>query len=179
MEHISDLEEYISIDTYFDDVIQYIISNCPNIKYLNLQKQELKNETLKLIADRNLKIVVMLNGTDFSYFENHISELEKQGILRNNIIVDPGIGFGKTKQENINIIKNDLHKLKEFGCEVMLAHSRKSFISNFSNTTAENRDIETIAISAYSFDSTEVDYLRIHDVKSHMRFFVTKKYMEN
>lgn len=162
----------ISIDTYFDEVIEYTIKKHPNIKCINVQQlNRLEEATLNLIADRNLKIIVMLNGRDLYWFEYAVSTLEKHGIRRSNIIIDPGIGFGKTKLQNIEAIKN-FRDLRRFECDIMLAHSRKSFISLFSNSNVENRDIETIVFSAFTANTARVDYIRVHNVKDHMRFFV-------
>lgn len=177
LEFCSDID-FISIDTYSDDVINYTVSNYPKIKCINVQQQKLQDKTIKLIADRGLKMVIMLPGINFSFFEQTMMKLEKFGIQRENIIVDPGIGFGKSKRENIEIIKN-LYRLREVGCEVMLAHSRKSFISTFSASKAEDRDIETIAVSSFAFDNGAVDYIRVHNIEKHMKFFVTRSVMNN
>lgn len=165
----------ISIDTYSNEVLEYAVKNYSDmIKLVNIQQlDKLKKETIKLIANNNLKIVIMLQSMDSHWFENAINNLKKQGIQQSDIIVDPGIGFGKSKLKNIEIIKN-LHNLKQFGCEIMLGHSRKSFISFFSNAEATNRDIETVTISSFVTDINAVDYLRVHDVKKHMKFFVAK-----
>jgi 2-amino-4-hydroxy-6-hydroxymethyldihydropteridine diphosphokinase/dihydropteroate synthase len=56
----------------------------------------------------------------------------------------------------------------------MFAHSRKSFISCFSNEIAAHRDIETLAISDFAV-AQKMDYLRVHNVKDHMKFFVAKQ----
>ncbi len=175
LERCSDIDG-ISIDTYFDEVIECFIKKHKNIKWINDQNSKLSPKTIKLIADQNLKLVIMLHGTDFSWFKKRIQELEKLGMRYENIIVDPGIGFEKTKRQNINIIKN-IKNLKDINCEILLGHSRKSFISFFSNESAKDRDIETIAAS--SLAAAEIDYLRIHNVKDHMRFFVTKHCIEN
>lgn len=178
LERCSDID-CISIDTYSNEVLEYALKKYPNIKYANIQKLEkLNEETIKLIANNNLKIIIMLQEVDYHWFEKAIRNLEKQGIQKSNIIIDPGIGFGKNKLQNVEIIKN-LHDLKRFGCEIMLAHSRKSFISLFSNTDAKNRDIETVAVSSFATDTGMIDYLRVHDIKKHMKFFVAKTVFNN
>lgn len=173
LERCSDVD-CISLDTYSNEVLKYVIKKYPNIKCANVQQLEkLNKETIKLIANNNLKIIIMLQGTNYCWFENAINDLEAQGIQQANIIVDPGIGFGKNKRQNIEIIKN-LHELTQFGCEIMLAHSRKSFISAFSNANASDRDIETVAFSSFAADTKAVDYVRVHDVEKHMKFFVAQ-----
>jgi 2-amino-4-hydroxy-6-hydroxymethyldihydropteridine diphosphokinase/dihydropteroate synthase len=174
LERCSDLD-CISIDTYFDDVVKYVIKN-HNIKWINDQNSKLNSESIKLIAEKNLKLVIMLHGNDISWFDDRIKKLEHCGMKRENIIIDPGIGFGKIKHQNIEMIRN-INELRQFGCEILLGHSRKSFISFFSNFEAKDRDIETIAVSSVVAD-IGVDYLRVHNVQDHMRFFVGKHCIE-
>ena len=99
--------------------------------------------------------------------------MKNLGLRQENIVIDPGIGFGKTKQENIEILRH-IGDLKNFGCKIMVGHSRKSFMEKFSSEKAENRDVETLAAS-YFLDNQNVDYLRVHNVRDHMRMFCTKK----
>ncbi|HEU5047874.1 MAG TPA: dihydropteroate synthase [Rickettsiales bacterium] len=82
-----------------------------------------------------------------------------------NIIIDPGIGFGKNAEQSLSLIKNIGH-LKALGVEIMGGHSRKSFLSLFTDKPAAQRDPETLIISQYLVRQG-VDYLRVHDVKSH------------
>lgn len=83
-----------------------------------------------------------------------------------NIIVDPGIGFGKTQSQNIEIIKR-LGEFKSLGYPVMLGASRKSFLGV---TDDDNvlKDALTLAYSAIAIQEG-VDYLRVHNVKWHRK----------
>ena len=162
----------LGIDSYFDEVVQFALKY-QNICWINDQRAQLSRETIKKIADAGAKLVTMLHDTDFSWFRERINQLRNFGMARENIIIDPGIGFGKTKSENIAILKN-IDKLKDFGCEIMVGHSRKSFMEKFSSEKAENRDIETLAVS-YFLDDHSIDYLRVHNIRDHMRMFSAKK----
>lgn len=92
-----------------------------------------------------------------------------------NIIVDPGIGFGKTRENNFEIIRR-IEELKGLGYPVMLGISRKSFLQLDTN---EDRDIFTTAINALAIER-KVDYIRVHNVKMHrtlidlMKMFMIK-----
>jgi 2-amino-4-hydroxy-6-hydroxymethyldihydropteridine diphosphokinase/dihydropteroate synthase len=174
LEHCGTMD-YISLDSYFDEVVKYAMKKS-RLKCINDQNSRLSNETIKLIADCGIKLVVMLQGTDISWLEKRIKYLESLGMIRKNIILDPGIGFQKTKLQSLEITKN-LGKIKELGCEILYAHSRKSFISFFSNATAVDRDAETLAVS--DFISHTADCLRVHNVEDHMKFFVAKHQLEN
>ncbi|MDR0555742.1 MAG: dihydropteroate synthase [Holosporaceae bacterium] len=172
LEKTSDIADCLGLDTYFDEVVKYAIKKY-NLKWINDVKSQLSDEVIKLIADRNAKFVIMLHGMNISWLAERVSYLENLGFKRANMLLDPGVGFGKSKLENIEIIRN-ISRIKEMGCGVLLAHSRKSFISSFSNAATENRDLETLAISALAAERG-VDYLRIHNLEWHMRFFVAQK----
>lgn len=87
-----------------------------------------------------------------------------KGIAHENIIVDPGIGFGKTREDNFEILK----RIEEFyglGCEVMLGLSRKSLL-NMTDESNEMKDIFTVALNTLAIER-KVDYLRVHNVLLH------------
>jgi 2-amino-4-hydroxy-6-hydroxymethyldihydropteridine diphosphokinase/dihydropteroate synthase len=119
----------------------------------------------------------MLHGGDLLWLGDRINYLRKLGIKKTNIIIDPGLGFGKTKYENVRIVKR-LKLLHQFECEILLGPSRKSFISAYSHASVEDRDLETIAMSFFASRAGD-DYLRVHNVKDHMRFFVASHCIEN
>ena len=79
-----------------------------------------------------------------------------------NIIIDPGIGFGKTRENNFEIIRR-LEEFKSLGYPVMLGISRKSFLNLDNN---EEKDIYTVAFNALAIER-KVDFIRVHNVKMH------------
>ncbi|MDR3155755.1 MAG: dihydropteroate synthase [Holosporaceae bacterium] len=163
----------ISLDTYFDEVVRHVLQNShAKIEWINDQMATLAADTLKLLADRDIKLVTMLHGTNFSWLEQRVKYLENLGMRRSNIIIDPGIGFGKSRHDNVRIIKR-LDELKTFGCKILLGASRKSFIAAHSNAAVMERDLESIAVACFTQLNNSVDYLRVHNVRDHMRFFVT------
>ncbi|MDR2107261.1 MAG: dihydropteroate synthase [Holosporaceae bacterium] len=166
----------LSIDTYFDEVAEYVLKN-PNVKCINDQNSRLQPRVIKRIADRGAKLVVMMHGTDLRQIEDRIRYLENLGMSRSDLIADPGVGFGKSRRENMHIIKN-LNSLKQFGCEILLGASRKSFISACSAAAAGDRDPESVAAANFAVGAG-VDYIRIHNVRDHMRFFTVKYCLEN
>lgn len=106
-----------------------------------------------------------------NWAEKSISRLLTLGFDQSSIIIDPGIGFGKSLYQNIWLLRN-IEALQSFGCKVLVGHSRKSFISSFSTEPVFNRDLETIALSSVLHN--KVDFLRVHNVRDHMRFFVAQ-----
>lgn len=91
-----------------------------------------------------------------------ISKAEAAGIGRGKIIVDPGIGFGKTQEHNLAIIRR-LHELHILGCPVMLGASRKSFLGQITGTDADRR-LEGSLAAAVMGVVNGADIVRVHDV---------------
>jgi dihydropteroate synthase len=88
-----------------------------------------------------------------------------------NIIIDPGIGFGKTRENNFEIIRR-VEEFKGLGYPLMLGISRKSFLQSDNN---EERDILTTALNALAIER-KVDFLRVHNVKMHKALVDLMKY---
>ena len=96
-----------------------------------------------------------------------IAAAEHAGVPRNNIIIDPGIGFGKTWQQDIEIIRR-LRELKELGLPILVGTSRKSLIKMVLNLPANQRVEGTAATVAISI-ANGADIVRVHDVKQMAR----------
>ena len=99
------------------------------------------------------------------WFEEKIKQLIHLGINEKRIVLDPGIGFGKTVADNCIIIHN-LPILRKIGFPILLGISRKSFMAKTLNKPAEELLPATIAINTLAVIS-QVDILRVHDVKEH------------
>jgi dihydropteroate synthase len=99
----------------------------------------------------------------YDFFENKIKFLRSKGIKHSNIMIDPGIGFGKNLKHNMNLIRG-ISIFHTLGFPILLGLSRKKFIKELSgkNDTKE-RIGGTIASSLYSM-MQGVQTLRIHDV---------------
>jgi len=115
----------------------------------------------------------------YDFFEERIKFLRSKGIKHNNIIIDPGIGFGKNLKHNMNLIR-DVSIFHTLGFPILLGLSRKKFIKDLSgkNDTKE-RIGGTIASSLYSM-MQGVQILRIHDVNELIQSIkVFKQLMKN
>lgn len=99
--------------------------------------------------------------------EATLTRLGQSGITPDRIILDPGIGFGKTAEQSLSIIQH-ISKLKSLGTEILVGHSRKSCFGIFTDVPSAERDIETYAASLFLAQQA-VDYLRVHTVKGHSR----------
>jgi len=99
------------------------------------------------------------------YFEKAVWTANCVGIRQ--IIVDPGIGFGKTPEHNLMMIKN-IYEFKKLDCPVMIGISRKSFIGKILGGEASDRLEGTLALDTISI-LNGANILRVHDVKEAVR----------
>lgn len=96
------------------------------------------------------------------FFKEQIGRAVKAGIKEDNIILDPGIGFGKEYRHNIEII-NGIPFFKKLGFPVLIGASRKSFIGTATGKTADKRIFGSMAAAAVSVIKG-ADIIRAHDV---------------
>ena len=87
----------------------------------------------------------------------------ESGINRENIIIDPGIGFGKRLEDNLSIIKN-IETFRDSGYPVLMGHSRKSFIGIVTGRETDDRLAGSLAAGIISAING-ADILRVHDVR--------------
>jgi len=98
------------------------------------------------------------------YLKTSITIAEKTGLKKEKIVIDPGIGFGKTVEHNLQLIKH-LDNFKILGCPILLGTSRKSFIGKTLKLDTTNRLEGTIATCVAGV-MQGANFLRVHDVKA-------------
>lgn len=96
------------------------------------------------------------------YLQERVSALTDRGVAANRIVVDPGVGFGKTAQHNLSLLSN-VEKFRQFGHPVLIGHSRKRFLGKIIGRTVEERLAGTIGVSI-ALAQQHADILRVHDV---------------
>lgn len=126
-----------------------------------------------VIADSGVACCLMHNRKDASYeyfFEDMSRDLqsilkiaEKEGIKKEKIILDPGVGFGKTYENNLEVIRR-IGELKRLNYPILLGASRKSVVGLSLNLPVEERLNGSLAISAYAV-SQGCAFLRVHDIR--------------
>ena len=99
----------------------------------------------------------------YDFFENKIKYLRSKGIKHNNIILYPGIGFGKNLKHNITILKN-ISIFHSLGFPIMLGTSRKRFIKELSGENDSKERLGGTISSSLLAIMQGVQILRIHDV---------------
>ena len=142
---------------------------------------EYDSKMAEIIAKYDVQVIIQHSSGDTdSMAENHvktnladeiflslkqkIDNAIRAGIGPENIIVDPGIGFGKTREQNFELVKR-IGELHSLGCLVMLGVSRKSLL-DMQDKDNDYKDIFTVVLNALALERG-VDYLRVHNVKLH------------
>jgi 2-amino-4-hydroxy-6-hydroxymethyldihydropteridine diphosphokinase/dihydropteroate synthase len=108
-------------------------------------------------------------STVYLWAEEQLAHLEQAGIDRQRIILDVGIGFGKTAEQSLLLLQH-IHIFKQLNVRLLIGHSRKSFLQLFTPYPAELRDVETVATSLY-LSGQLIDYLRVHNIEMNARAF--------
>jgi dihydropteroate synthase len=103
-------------------------------------------------------------GEILDFFRERLSWLRDQGVDCRRIILDPGIGFGKTLAHNLIILKN-LSAFSALGQPILLGHSRKRFLGDITGMKVAERDLATAVVSAFAV-MQGVYIVRVHDVSS-------------
>ena len=169
----------ISVDTYkakvAAEVLQQGVHLINDISGLNFD-----SEMKKVVAKYDVPIVVMhikgtpkdmqrnpsydnLIGEIYDYLSTSVTMAIDAGISRENIVIDPGLGFGKGLGDNYEILRN-LDEFNKLACPILIGPSRKSFIGNVLNTEADQRLEGTAAAVALGIHNG-ADIVRVHDVK--------------
>ena len=102
----------------------------------------------------------------FKELKNKIDYAVSKGIKKENIIVDAGIGFGKTREQNFEILRR-WKEFKSLDCPVMLGISRKSLL-NMPQADNKEKDLYTLALNSILINEN-IDYIRVHNVKIHRK----------
>ncbi len=170
----------ISIDTYKSEVARHAIEGGATIVN-DISALTFDPAMAPLIAETNVPVILMhMKGTPKnmqsnpiykdlikdikSFFHQKLEIAIKAGIKRDRIIIDPGIGFGKSFNDNLKIIK-DLNEFSDLGQPILIGTSNKSFIGNMLGTSIESRDTGTMATLAAAI-MNGADIVRVHNVKS-------------
>jgi dihydropteroate synthase len=113
-----------------------------------------KDSTIDIIADIR------------RFFTHSLTLADKAGIPRTRIILDPGIAFGKTARQNVDVIVR-LRELVDFDCPILIGVSRKAFLGSLIEGAIESTPIGTIAASLAAC-AAGASLFRVHDVAEHV-----------
>ena len=167
----------ISVDTYKADVAEASLEL--GVQMINDIWGLTKDKNMaNVIAKYDAYVCIMHNQDTTEYnkdimeaikefLQNSIDLALKSGIKKEKIVLDPGIGFGKTFEQNLEVLKR-LDEIKTLGYPVLLGTSRKSVIGNVLNVEPKERLEGTIATTVLGIRDG-VDIVRVHDVKENLK----------
>lgn len=173
----------ISIDTYKSKVAERALElGADMVNDISALRADKK--MVSVIVKHNVPVALMhMKGTPrtmqlkpvykdviseiYSFLSERIEYAVRNKIKRENIIIDPGIGFGKTVENNLEIIRK-LREFRSLGCPILIGPSRKSFIGKILDLPVEERLEGTLA-SISACITNGADIIRVHDVKECVR----------
>ncbi|WP_323588269.1 dihydropteroate synthase [Aliarcobacter butzleri] len=179
-----------SIDSFSPKVIEYVLNH--GFKIVNDITGLQNDEVCKLVSKYNAQAVIMhmqnnqTNMQNNPFYEDVIVEIDDFFTKRlekvksfgvKDIVLDVGIGFGKTLEHNLLLLKN-LEHFKHFGYELLIGASRKSMIDKIIPTEIINRLPGTLAIHLESIRNG-ASIIRCHDVKEHFQAIKVFEAIEN
>ena len=136
------------------------------------------SEMAKLVADTGVAVCLMHNREKIdyvNYLEDVCSDLKgcvkiakAYGIKDEQICLDPGFGFAKTYEQNLELMKN-IHLLDDLGYPLLIGTSRKSFIGKALDLEVDERVEGTLATTAFCMLNSHSGIFRVHDVKENAR----------
>ena len=191
---IKKLKKFISLDTRKSFVMENGIKNKINL-INDVSGLEYDPSTIRVLKKTNVSFVihhmqgepstmqknpkyknVLLDIYDF--FEEKLKYLRSEGIMHNNMILDPGIGFGKKLKHNITLLRN-ISIFHSLGFPVMLGTSRKRFIKDLSGVNDSKQRLGGTIASSLIAIMQGVQILRVHDVnevKQSIKVFKSLKF---
>ena len=173
------MKKFISLDTRKSLIMRKGIKK--NINLINdISGLEHDPDTVDVLKDSKIPFVIHhIQGTPrtmqknpkyrnvvldiYDFFEKKIKHVRSNGIKHNNIILDPGIGFGKNLKHNITILKN-ISIFHSLGFPILLGTSRKRFIKSISGVNDSKERLGGTIASSLLAVMQGVQILRVHDV---------------
>ena len=169
----------ISIDTYHSEVASLALNSGADIVN-DISSFQLDPRMAEVVVQYGAGLILMhMRGVPATmqqdtHYDDLLGEIEMvlkeriscavdRGVMREQIVIDPGIGFGKSAGQNLDIIRS-LDRFHALGQPILLGASRKSFIGHVLDRAAQDRLAGSLAVSAFCF-LKGVSILRVHDVR--------------
>lgn len=168
----------ISIDTFRANVVEEITRCYGSIIVNDISGGNMDPDMYKVVAKYNLPYIMMhMQGTPqtmqqnpeyddvtkdvFTFFEERIAQLKDMG--HDQVIIDPGFGFGKTLEQNYKLLR-EMDAFLKLNVPILVGVSRKSMIYRYLDTSAQEALNGTTVINTLALNKG-ADILRVHDVK--------------
>ena len=169
----------VSVDTFRAEIVRCTVEKYGAIIVNDITAGYGDEHMVELVAELDLPYVAMhmraepktmqsctdytdVVGEVFGYLKSRATELESRGVRRENIILDPGLGFAKSVKQNYQLLER-LSDLCDAGYPVLVGLSRKSMIYKLLNTTPEESLAGTVALNWEALRQG-AKIVRVHDV---------------
>jgi dihydropteroate synthase len=172
----------LSIDTYKEIIARKAVEEAGADIINDISALRFSDQMAKTVARLKVPVILMhmqgkpgnmqnepfyndVIGEIQSFFKERIQFALDRGIVRDKMLIDPGIGFGKRFSDNIRIIK-ELQYFTKNGLPLVMGLSRKRFIAEITGEKiGDQRDVETVAANLISIQNG-VSIIRVHNVKA-------------
>lgn len=169
-----------SVDTRKASIVENILSMGFPVHYINDVEGKETRDIINLIKNTDINYITMhhlgvppqknitLRETQdpvkqlIEWGKKQGEDLINMGLAPEQLILDCGLGFGKTAEQTRTILKN-ANLLKNIGFPILIGHSRKSYLTTITEKSPQNRDLETAILSAFLAKS-EINWLRVHNI---------------
>jgi len=173
---VKEINVPISVDTYKSTVAEEVLKAGAHI--INDVWGLTRGNMAEIVGKYNVPIIIMHNqkGTEYKrdiitalkiFFQKSINKALTAGVKGENIILAPGIGFGKTLAQNIEVMAR-LNELNDLGYPLLLGTSRKSMIGKILDLPPKERVEGTVATTVMGI-MQGIDIVRVHDVLENYR----------
>ena len=173
-------EVAVSVDTFRSEIVRRAVAKYGAVIVNDITAGEGDSEMFNTVAELGVPYVAMhMRGTPQTmqllteyvdvveqvtqYLRDRVAELERCGVKRENIILDPGFGFAKSIEQNYTLLRH-LDRICSLGCAVLVGLSRKSMIYKVLDTVPENALAGTVALNWQALVNGAT-ILRVHDVE--------------
>lgn len=182
----------ISVDTFRSEIAKIVVKNYGVAIINDISGGNIDKKMLPTIGKLNVPYIMMhMKGTPknmqenpkykdlikeiIKFFAEKIQYTRQLGI--NDVIIDPGFGFGKTIEHNYQIL-NELEKFKILDCPILVGISRKSMIYKVLNSNPKNVLPASLALNMVALENG-ANILRVHDIKETMQVINVFKKLKN
>lgn len=188
-----EFEILVSIDTYKDRVARTAVLEAKADMINDIYALRFSERIVSTVVELDVPVILMhIKGTPENmqrapFYQDVVKEIKQffreridyalsKGLKKEKIIIDPGIGFGKRVEDNVEIIKR-LRDFKEFDSPILIGLSRKSFLGAVTGEDEPlEREAETISANMMAV-LNGADIIRVHNVKNAVKSFKILKKM--
>ncbi|MCL2213199.1 MAG: dihydropteroate synthase, partial [Oscillospiraceae bacterium] len=168
---VAELDPIIAVDTWKSSVAEAALA--AGATMINDIYGFVRDPHLAAVCAKHDAVCCLMHNRDNAVYADLLGEikgdilrgveiLRTAGVAADKIIIDPGIGFAKSAEENVEVLRN-LGQFCELGYPVMLGTSRKSFMGKTIGLALEERRDATVATSVLGI-AAGCDFLRVHDI---------------